>query len=530
MLASSSQAHDSPSAPANGRQVLLGAGVLASLTILAYAPAIAGGFIWDDDAYVTANPVLRSFAGLLSAWVPGVTPQYYPVVFTTFWVEYQLWGLNAAGYHATNVLLHVANALLVWRLASVLCIPGAYVIALVFALHPIHAESVAWVTERKNVLSMFFYLLATHAYLRFDVLRWGAPEQRGNARDVWLAYGIVIAAFAAALLSKSVTASLPIALVLMMVWRGEALSLARLAPLAPMLLLGAGAGLHTAYLERVHVGAVGPDFDFTLIERIVIAARAFLFYPVKLALPWPLIFIYPQWEIDVTGLVSWLPVLICIALLAFMIDEWRNRARGVVLAIVFYAVTIFPALGFANFYPMRFSFVADHFVYHASLGLIALAVAGFIISGRNTVAARGLSMIVVAVLAALTFRQGFMYANEATLWRRTLELNPKAAVAHNNLAILAMQAKAFAQSEYYSREAIRLKPDDYVARINLIQALRILGKTNEALEQADLAIDALDRLIELHTASGREEEVDRLSRLKFGVMFARSDMLKSREK
>src|SRR5262245_4535915 len=181
-------------------------------TWLAYLPALRAGYIWDDDKYLTENPVLASVAGLLRIWVPGNTPQYYPAVFTSFWLEHALWGLRPAGYHAVNVLLHASAAVLVWRLASRLALPGAWFLAALFALHPVHVESVAWVTERKNVRSGVLYLLAALAYLRFEDEREVPAEP---ARRPWRWYGLSFALFVLALLSKTVTCSLPAALILM---------------------------------------------------------------------------------------------------------------------------------------------------------------------------------------------------------------------------------------------------------------------------------------------------------------------------
>ena len=504
--------------PRQSRGDLFSACLLAVVTVVAYAPALHAGFIWDDDAYVTNNPALRSFSGLKSAWIPGVTPQYYPIVFTTFWVEYHVWGLNPTGYHAVNVLLHLANALLVWRLARDLRIPGAYAIALVFALHPMHSESVFWITERKNVLSLFFYLLAAHAFLLFDALRSRLPGEGTASLQRRITYGAVMLAFAASLLSKSVTASLPVALMLMMMWRSQPLSLARLRPLVPMLVVGAVAGLHTAYLERVRVFAAGPDFNFSPIERLLIAARAFLFYPTKLAIPWPLMFTYPRWESDVTNPYAWLALLLCIGVLGAAIVTWRRGARGICLALLFYAVTIFPALGFSNFYPMRFSFVADHFAYHASLGLIAMVVGGFTELLKDRAVSRPLLAAVLVTYASLTLNQGSMYRDETTLWQRTLALNPDSFMAHNNLASIASRDGDFRTSEYHSRESIRAKRDDFVPYVNLAYALRAQGRTDEAIQQADRAIDELDRWIKSYEAAGIDRAVDQLSALKTRVL------------
>jgi protein O-mannosyl-transferase len=131
--------------------------LLVVAVLIAYLPALQGGYIWDDNRYVTENPILPQPDGLAAIWTdPGATIQYYPMVFTTFWLEYRLWGLNPLGYHATNILLHALSALLLWAILRRLAVPGAWLAAALFALHPVHVESVAWVTERKNVLSGLF--------------------------------------------------------------------------------------------------------------------------------------------------------------------------------------------------------------------------------------------------------------------------------------------------------------------------------------------------------------------------------------
>ena len=148
------------------KTIVRGALLLYVLALIAYAPAIRGGFIWDDDDYVENNANLRSPRGLLDIWIaPRTSPQYYPMVFTSFWIERQLWGENATGYHLANVLLHATAALMLWRLLVKLELPAAFVAACLFAVHPVHAESVAWITERKNVLSAVFALGAALCYV-----------------------------------------------------------------------------------------------------------------------------------------------------------------------------------------------------------------------------------------------------------------------------------------------------------------------------------------------------------------------------
>ena len=156
------------------RTTTLKIGLIFVVVVVSYVPALRGGFIWDDQDYVTENMTLRSRAGLRAIWLEvGAVPQYYPLVHTTYWLEYHLWGLRPFGYHLVNVLLHAANAGLLYLVLRRLGVRGAYFAAFVFALHPVHVESVAWISERKNVLSGAFYLGSVACWLQ-RVL----PEQR----------------------------------------------------------------------------------------------------------------------------------------------------------------------------------------------------------------------------------------------------------------------------------------------------------------------------------------------------------------
>lgn len=422
-----------PADPAPARRRLwLGLLVIVLLTFVAYQPAIHGGFIWDDDDYVTGNVLLHDLAGLLLIWEPGNTHQYYPLVFTTFWLEYQFWQLNPLGYHIVNVLLHIAAALLVWRLMRLLNVPGAWMIAAVFALHPVHVESVAWITERKNVLSGLFYSLAALAYLRFDPMRDEETTGRPEGRR-WRAYALALVLFVCALLSKSVTCSLPAALILVMFFRRQRMTIGRLLPLAPLFVIGLAAAMHTAHLERVSVGAEGVEFAYPFIERCLIASRALLFYPWKLLWPHPLIFTYPQWTIDAGDWMSYWPIAAVLLIAAAVIWLLVRGRRGPFVAAAFYAGTIFPALGFFNIYPMRYSFVADHFTYLASLGIIALVVGVLTAFLRRLRAAVPIAGAVLVVCAALVWIEGIKYESPEVLWRATAAANPRAWMAQNNL-------------------------------------------------------------------------------------------------
>ena len=460
--------------------------MLVVLVVVAYMPAFVAGFVWDDDDYVTKNEALRSVAGLARIWLsPGVTPQYYPVTFTSLWIDYQLWGLRAPGFHATNVLLHAANAVLVWRLLERLAVPGAWIAAALFAVHPVHVESVAWVTERKNVLSGVFYLAAALVF----VTRVAGMPDGARRRGPYLA---VVGLFVLALLSKSVTATLPVAIAIVLWWRDGRVRREDLLLLVPLLVLGLGMGLLTALMERHRVGAVGSYWNQTLFERCLIAGRALWFYAGKLLWPYPTIFNYERWTIDARDVVQWTwPI----AALGVGLGAWLARSwigRGVVAALAFFAVSLSPALGFVNVYPMRYSFVADHFQYLASLGVLALVGAG-IVRVVGTRARLGVTPIVL-VLAMLTAWQSFAYHDAELLWADTLVKNPRSVLALQNMGTLSYGHGErwggsyfdVALSLYQRARDIEPEQPDVWNSIGVVQAR--LGRRDEAIAAFESAL------------------------------------------
>ena len=310
--------------------------VLAVVTFAAYQPTWHAGFIWDDDTHVTENANLRSLHGLYRIWFePLADQQYYPLQLTSFWIEYHLWGLRPFGYHAVNVLLHVLNALLLWMVLQQLDVPGAWLAAAVFAVHPVQVESVAWVSELKNLLSTTFYLGALLAFFRFRPL--SGEAQAGS--PPWRFYWLAIALFLCALLSKTVACSLPAVLVLLLWWKRGRVERRDIGVLSPMFLLGITFGLMTAWLEKHHVGASGPEWSLSFLQRCLLAGRALWFYAGKLFWPHPLIFIYPRWEID-PG--AWWQYLFPAAALVVLIALWWLRSRigrGPLVAVLCFACT-----------------------------------------------------------------------------------------------------------------------------------------------------------------------------------------------
>jgi Flp pilus assembly protein TadD len=469
----------------------LGGGLLVAVTVAAYFPALDNGFIWDDDQYVSANAALRSLDGLRRIWLePGAVPQYYPLTFTSFWVEYQLWGLQPFGYHLVNVLLHAINALLLWLVLRRLHLPGAWLAAAIFALHPMQVESVAWITERKNVLAGVFFFSAFLVYLKAEA----ADGAASPARIRWRPYLAACALFVGALLSKTVTCSLP-AVLLLVIWRQRgAIDRRAVLRLAPLFAVGLVMAAVTVWVERYHVGAQGREFTLSLLERSLVAGRALWFYPWTLVWPDNLAFIYPRWSIDVRVWWQYLFPAAALAVIVLLHGARRRIGTGPLVAGLCYAGALTPALGLINVYPMRYSFVADHFAYFPIVALIALGTAaGTRLVGRVGQARRvvgyAIGALILVVLALLTARQCGIYRDLRALWTDTLAKNPEAWMAHNNLGtLLQEQDRDFDGAIARYAESLRLNPGNAEAHINLGTALAAKGELEAAVKAYETAL------------------------------------------
>jgi Flp pilus assembly protein TadD len=483
-------------------------GLVVAITVAAYWPAMQGGFIWDDDGHVT-RPELQSPSGLYRIWFElGATQQYYPLLHSALWLEHQLWGDEPLGYHATSVALHCGVVLLVYAVLRRLHRPGAMLAAAIFAVHPVHVESVAWISEQKNTLSATFYLTALLAYLRFDRERNGEGRKRqvdDQARADLIApmaaaepaagrgwYLLAFVLFLLGLLAKTVTATLPAALLVIFWWQRARLEWRRdVLPLLPFFAAGAAAGVLTAWVERKLIGAEGAQFDLSLVDRGLIAGRAIWFYVGKLIWPSELIFIYPRWDVDPAVWWQWMFPLTALAAtiaLALAAARWR----GPLACWLFFVGTLFPVLGFLNVYPFIYSFVADHFQYLASLGLIVLFAAGTTrlapqAGERMRLAAGG---ALVVALATLTWRQSSIYADLDALYQTTIERNTACWMAYNNLGVHAAKDRLDdAEAIDLFHRAIDLKADYADAHYNLANALARSGRHDEALAEYKRAIE-----------------------------------------
>ena len=488
---------------------------LLLITLVAYIPALSNGFTWDDDEWVTENPALRDLSGLRRIWLePSAQIQYYPVCFTSWWIDYQLWGRNPLAYHLENILLHGLSAALLWLILRKLGVPGAWLAAAIFALHPVHVESVAWITERKNTLSGFFYLASLLAYLRFAQLDAPATHRR------WGLYALSLFLFLLALLSKTVASTLPAALLLLLWWKRDRLRLADILPLIPLFVLGLSLGLTTAYIEKHQVGAAGREWSLSFVEQCLLAGRAVWFYLGKLIWPARLTFVYPRWQIDAG---QWWQYLYPAAAIALVIVLWlarRRIGRGPLGAALFFGGTLLPALGFFNVYYMRYSFVADHFQYVASLGPIALLAAGLTLllrrlrteptsdrvtrparlATRAAIAAPGL--LILFILGASTWNQSKIYRDKESLWRHTLAVHPEAWIAHNNLGRLLVDRGEYDQAIGHLNQALQQRPNDPEPHINLGSALAGKGRLDEAIASYRRALDMVPEYYRVHNNLG----------------------------
>lgn len=466
--------------------------LLAGLTLVVYAPVFQAGFIWDDDAHITRNIPIQTDDGLARIWTePGATPQYYPLTFTLFWIQHRLWGLDPLGYHLVNLMLHLLNACLLGWLMVRLKIPGSWWAALLFAVHPVHVMSVAWVTELKNVLSLALGLGAMHA--------WISARSASHHRLAWLWWPCSLAFFLAAMAAKTASVYVPAGMLALLAWQRA--SLRSRAWIFPLLLLGLGgvAATFTLRFETVIVGASGPEHQLALLERMLLSARAFWFYAGKLLMPVHLSFIYPRWEIPLPWWSGLYLVALVVVLLLLLWSRFAWRYSLGLAVLYFFAAG--PSLLLAKIiYMMRYTFVSDHWIYFSSPAFCMVAGAALVriaSPGRPPIL-RWLPGLLIGVLAIVGYQRALIFESSQSIYEETLRRNPASWMAHNNYGLVLKDQGRAAEAESHFREAIRLRPDNARAWNNLGLVL----KAQHRLTEAELAFrSAID--IDLHFSEAR---------------------------
>ena len=420
----------------------MGSVAVGLLAVVVFIPAFSAAFLWDDTIIIDFHDQVRGFADIwLNPSRIESEGHYWPVVYTTFWVEHMLWGLDPVGYHVVNVVLHAANSMLVLALLRRLGMPGAWFAAAVFAVHPMHTDSVVWAIERKDVLSALFYLLSALAYLHSDELRRGVgPARRARGatrrrrRSGWgeALYVGSLAAFALGLLSKSIVVTLPVMLLIYHWWRNGRVSRREFIRTLPFFAVAAVVTLgDLAY----YTARDSFSLDISPAERVQIVARSMWHYVHKLLWPADLLPIHPRWDVDGGDLVG---LALVAGGIAVVVGLWvlRHRiGRGALAGVLFFGVTLAPVSGLVDYGYMDTSYVADRFQYLAGIGLIALVVgstacvaarlrAGHRLSGTRVLA--GLCVPVVVVLGVLTWRLALNYESSERFFTYIVTNNPTA--------------------------------------------------------------------------------------------------------
>jgi protein O-mannosyl-transferase len=483
--------------------ILAGAALLAALTLFAYSPSQSGGFLLDDDFLLTDNRLVHDSDGLYRLWCTTDAPDYWPLTYSTFWLEWRLWGMNPTGYHLMNELLHIASTLLVWAVLRKLAIPGAFLAALLFALHPVNVESVAWIAQRKNTLSMLFFLLSILAYLKAEDFL--SPERdrffrRGGGR--W--YLASLGGFVLAVLAKGSVVVLPAVLFLVIWWRrnlvrGDFWRLAPFAALAVVFTL-----LNVWFQSHGSQEIVRTDGP---VERLLGAGAVVWFYLSKAVVPFDLTFIYPRWEIRPESWLWWLPLLAALATTALL---WRYRkgwSRRWLFAWGYFCVALVPVMGFTDVGFMKYSLVADHYQHLAILAVVALTAAGWSawLLRRPGVWRWGgfaAAALLVAAFAGLSWRQNQLYRHEIALYEATLEKNPGCSVAHRNLAGALAERGQFDDAISHLQKAVEFEPDHADAHFHLGKLLTVRGKIEEAANHHRRALEINPANAEAHNELG----------------------------
>lgn len=481
--------------------------LIVGLCVWAYYSSLSGAFLLDDKVLVTESPLVRGPNGLARIWFSADAADYWPVTNTSFWLEWRAWGLKPAGYHATNLGLHIAAAFLLWTILRKLSIPGAYLAALLFAMHPVNVESVAWISQRKNMLAMAFFLLSLWWYLKADEEKSSKAEdeKRGFGRWYWLS----LLAFVLAMLSKGSVAVLPVLLLGLNCWQQRRIGLQEVLRTVPFFIVAGALTIVNLWFQTHGQEIVVRDANFS--QRLAGAGAVVWFYLAKALAPIQLLFVYPNWRIEANELLWWLPLVAAVALTAalwwFRSSARTTWALPLLYAWGFFCVSLLPVLGFANVGFMKFSLVADHYQHVALIGVAALAAAGWArwqqkAQGAWRLVAIGVAILVVSAFALLTARQSRLYADPIALYTATLRGNPECWMAHLNLGGALLDGGKIEEAARHFEQALQLKPDYAEAYYNLGNCAARSGHLEEAIARFRQALQIYPNDIRMHNNLG----------------------------
>ncbi len=482
---------------------------------IAYFPSINGGFVLDDEV-LTENELIKAPDGLFGFWCSTEAQDFWPMTNSTFWIEWRLWGTHPGGYHVSNMILHITESLLIWMILRKLSIPGAFLAAMIFAVHPVNVESIAWIAQRKNAMAMLFLLLSILWYLKADssAVKQKPSDSRfpksyvssfilpPSSFGAW--YCLSLAAFILAMLSKGSVAILPV-LLLGIVWWLRPLTIYDLVRTGLFLVIGALLIVVNLWFQTHGAESVVRTAGF--IERLLGACAAVWFYLYKAILPIDLVFVYPRWHIEAGNLLWWLPLLATAAVTTLLWLYRKSWSRPFLFAWGFFCTALVPVMGFTNVGFMKYSLVADHYQHIAIIGIIALTSTGISLwRGRtrhgSLWVATAVAFAAVCTLVFLTRGQSGLYHGPVTLYKATLEKNPQCSMAHYNLGHELAQRGQMQEALEQFRQTLKLDPDNADAENNLGFALDQMGRTAEAIEHYQKSLQINPNYAEAHNNLG----------------------------
>ena len=442
--------------------------------LVAYWPALRGGFVFDDSILLLGQPLIRAADGLRRIWFTAEAPDYYPISWTAFWFQWHLWGSTPMGYHVVNVVLHATNAMLLVVVLKRLEIPGSLLAAIIFVLHPVNVAAVAWIIEQKTELAMLFFLLSALAWLRFE------RERQGK----W--HALALGSFLISLLAKPAAAMWPFVMLVLVWWRRRRLTLRDVRLSIPFVVLSLATGLAAIWFQSVRVLGGEPARTDPFLARLAGAGWAVWFYIYKTVLLVNLSMIYPRWHIDPAKPLVYVPDLLLVLVVAYC---WHRRnvwGRDALAGAGYYVLMLFPVLGFFDQGFYRYSFVADHWQYLAIVGPIVLFASATVrvrqrLSAFQKQMTQSGTVVVLGVLGVLTWNQASIYSSEETLWRDTIAKNPKAWLAHFNLGVTLAEQGQYASAAAAYEAALRIKPDYLDALGNLGMVFAQQGRVDDAI-------------------------------------------------
>ena len=463
--------------------------VVAAAALLAYQVTFRAGFVWDDHALILESTLLRG--PLSRIWFSAAATDYWPLTWTTFWLEDRAFGLVAGPFHAVNVGLHVATSLLLWRLLQSLRVPGAAVAGLLFALHPAAVESVAWISERKNVLSAVFFFGSLLVWTRFD--------EEGRRRDGVVSFLLYLLA----LLAKTSVVMLPFVQLGIALWRRGTISRRDLLRTAPFFLLSAGFGALTIWFQVAHV-VRGEIAERGIAERIGGMGWALLSYVQKAFVPVELALVYPRWPVEPGSAGFWIPVVLVAAAAAGAgAIARRPWGRPVAFGLGYHALMVLPVLGLLDMAYFAVAPVSNHLQYLALAAPCALAGAGLAVLYRHlpyvAVAVGAIGSLALGVDA---HRRAAAFENDLRLWEAASRDSPRslyAALSHaQELAARVSVGAAIQELEAF----IARSPDEADRRLARAHALVYLRRPSEAASEA-LAAEGIRSDVQRQIELGR---------------------------